>query len=109
MLLIRKNYETVVTATDVLDNWDEKKDDILALPNDRLNALIEKLKENCSNEKWTVDQAANVGALADAIPGEMMVSLWNAISSTQVLENIQKLHQLIGKKIVAAVQTSRNL
>ena len=104
-----ENYESVVTAVDVLDNWDEKKDGILELPNDRLNALIEKLKENCKDNMWTVSQAANVGALAEAIPGEMMVSLWNAVSSTQVLENIQKLHHLIGKKIVAAVQTSRNL
>jgi len=104
-----EGYEMVLSAEDILNSFDQHRDTIGALGNDRVNALIEKLKNHCTNEKWTAAQAKNVAAFAKSLPGEMMVSLWNGISATQQMHNIQKMHKLIGQEVVKAVQTSRNV
>jgi hypothetical protein len=79
------------------------------LTNSKVNGLIEKLANNCKDNGWTVSQAKNVAAFAKALPGEMMVNLWNKISASQNLPNIQKLHKLIGQEVVRAVQGGRNV
>ncbi len=104
-----EGYEMVLSAEDVLNNYGQKRDTVKGLGNDRVNALIEKLRNNCTNEKWTAAQAKNVAAFAKDLPGEMMVSLWNGLSATQQMQNIQKMHKLIGADVVKAVQASRNL
>ena len=104
-----ERYELVVSAEDVIDGYDENEERIKALTNDRMNAVIDKIKIHCTDNTWSAKQAKNVAKFAEGLPGEMMVSLWNNISATQQLPNIQKLHKLIGKKIVEAVQASRNL
>ena len=73
------------------------------------NGLIEKLANHCKDNSWTVGQSKNVAAFAKALPGEMMVNLWNKISASQNLPNIQKLHKLIGQEVVRAVQGGRNV
>lgn len=104
-----EGYEMVLSAEDVLNNYDSKRDTVKGLGNDRVNALIEKLRNHCVDNKWTQKQANNVAAFAKDLPGEMMVSLWNGLSATQQMQNIQKMHKLIGQEVVKAVQTSRNL
>ena len=104
-----EGYERVVTAEDILDRYEEKKETIDGLPNDRLNALIDKISHHCKDNQWKLAQAKNVAAFAKALPGEMMVQLWNVCSATQNLPNIQKLHKLIGHEIVQAVTASRNV
>ena len=104
-----EGYEMVLSAEDILNDFDQNRDVISGLGNDRVNALIEKLKNHCTDNKWSQAQAKNVAAFAKSLPGEMMVSLWNGISATQQMVNIQKMHKLIGTDVVKAVQTSRNL
>lgn len=104
-----EGYEMVLSAEDVLNDYDAKRDTVKGLGNDRVNALIEKLRNHCVDNKWTQKQANNVAAFAKDLPGEMMVSLWNGLSATQQMQNIQKMHKLIGQEVVKAVQTSRNL
>ena len=104
-----EGYEMVLSAEDVLNDYDAKRDTVKGLGNDRVNALIEKLRNHCVDNKWTQKQANNVAAFAKDLPGEMMVSLWNGLSATQQMQNIQKMHKLIGQDVVKAVQTSRNL
>jgi hypothetical protein len=104
-----KNFDRVVSAEDVIDRWDENEAKVKALTNDRLQGLIQKVSNHCKDNAWTATQAKNVAQFAEALPGEMMVSLWNSISATQHLKNIQKLHKLIGGKIVEAVNSGRNV
>jgi hypothetical protein len=104
-----ENYELVVSAEDIIDAYSENKDRIDVQSNSQLAGLIDKIKVHCTDNKWSVKQSDNVGKFAKGLPGELMVSLWNAVSSTQNMPNIQKLHKLIGPKIVEAVQASRNL
>ncbi len=101
-----KNYEKVISAEDVLTG---KVSDGKDLENSTVTGLIDKLSEHCAENKWTMAQARNVAAFGESLGGELLVQLWNRVSATQKLENIQKLHKLIGKKVVAMVQASRNV
>jgi hypothetical protein len=103
-----ENYETVITAEDIIDRFGENKERIETAVASDIAALTDKIAENCKNEKWKASQAKNVAGFAGVISGEQLVSLWNACSQTQNLPNIQKLHKLIGTAVVEAVQASRN-
>jgi putative protein kinase ArgK-like GTPase of G3E family len=104
-----ENYDLVVTAEDILSNWDESKVKVSALQASGVNALVEKIKNHCKDNKWNAKQAKNCAEFAKTLGGEMLVSLWNAISATQNLPNIQKVHKLISKLVIEAVQASRNV
>jgi hypothetical protein len=104
-----KNYSEVITAEDILDNWKSTETKVSDLTNSKVNGLIEKLANHCKDNSWTIGQSKNVAAFAKALPGEMMVNLWNKISASQNLPNIQKLHKLIGQEVVRAVQGGRNV
>ena len=70
---------------------------------------MEKIKNHCADNKWNAKQAKNVSEFAHTLGGEMLVSLWNAISGTQNLPNIQKVHKLISQLVIEAVTASRNV
>ena len=104
-----KGYELVVTAEDVLERFDEVKDRISEMNASDVAQVIERLSTHCKDNKWTGKQAKNCSAFAHTLGGEMLVSLWNSISATQNLPNIQKLHKLISQLVIEAVQASRNV
>ena len=104
-----KNYSEVITAEDILDNWKDTKSKVEDLTNSKINGLVEKLANHCKDNTWSVSQSKNVAAFAKALPGEMLVNLWNRISASQNLPNIQKLHKSIGQLVVRAVQGGRNV
>ena len=99
----------ILTAEDVLDNFSEFKDKLKDMPTDRTNALIAKIAEWSKDNDMTLGQAKNIKAWSTMMGDELLVHLWNQISGTQNLSNIQKLHKLIGSRIVEAVNVSRNL
>ena len=101
-----KNYEKVVRAEDVLEG---RVTDIAHEEASAIAAIIERLGDHCKSNEWTVDEANNVGAFAKKLTGEMMVQLWNKVTSTQNLPNIQKLHKIVGQEVVKIVQNSRNI
>jgi len=102
-------YELVLRAEDVLDNFKGVLDRIKASPASNTAALIDKLADHCRSNKWTKEQVKNVAAFSEVITGELMIQLWNSVSGTGNLPNIQGLHAHIGKRIVEAVKSSRDV
>lgn len=103
-----KEYERQVSAEDILDGK-VKPADLKGLPNSTLNGVIDKVGTHCKDNAWTLTQAKNVGIFAKALPGEMMIQVWNVVTGSANISNIQKLHKLMGTEVVKAVQASRNL
>ena len=103
-----KDYEIQIYAEDVLDGK-LKKAEIKKVENSMLNNVIEKIGDHAKDNAWTQKQCKNVDTFARAISGEMMVILWNKISASGNIANIQKMHKLLGQEVVKAVQASRNL
>ena len=103
-----KDYEIQISAEDVLDGK-LKKADIKKVENSMLNNVIEKIGDHAKDNEWTQKQCKSVDTFARTISGEMMVILWNKISASGNIANIQKMHKLLGQEVVKAVQASRNL
>ena len=103
-----KNWERQISAEDILDSYDSVREVITELGADKKNALIQKLANHCKENKWKASQAKNAAAFAKGLSGEMLVSCWNQLTQTQNLPNIQKLHKLIGRAVVEAVNSGRN-
>ena len=72
-------------------------------------SVIEKLINHGAEGKWTAKQAKNVAAFVKARGGEQMIHFWNGLSKTQNLPNIQAVHKLVGKEVVAIVREARGL
>ncbi|MAI57609.1 MAG: hypothetical protein CML56_01240 [Rhodobacteraceae bacterium] len=104
-----EKYELVITAEDILDNYKDVEDRIAAQTASGLAHVIEKLSTHCKDNEWSAKQAKNVAAFAESLSGELLVQMWNSVSNTQNLPNIQKIHKLIGQRVVKAVQESRSI
>lgn len=103
-----KDYEMQITAEDVLGGKLPKAK-IKKVENSMLNNVIEKVGEHCKTNDWNKKQCTNIAKFAKSISGEMMVVLWNKISASSNVGNIQQMHKLLGNEVVRAVQASRNL
>ena len=104
-----EKYEMVISAEDIVNSYDDVKDRVEGAEASTIAGVIEKVTAHCKDNEWKAKQAKNVAAFAGDLGGEMLVQLWNSVSTTQNLPNIQKLHKLIGQKVVKAVQASRNV
>jgi len=103
-----KDYERQISADDIVEGRIDSVE-FMDLPAGTKNSVIDKISEHCKNNEWTMDQSKNVAEFGLNIGGENMVQLWNRISGTSQLPNIQKLHKLMGAEVVKVVQASRNL
>ena len=104
-----EKYELVLTAEDILDNYKDVEERVAAQTASGLAHVIEKLSTHCKDNEWSAKQAKNVAAFAETLSGELLVQMWNSVSNTQNLPNIQKIHKLIGQRVVKAVQESRSI
>jgi hypothetical protein len=102
-------YEMVLSAEDVLDRFDAVQDRVKASTASGLASVIEKVADHCKSNTWTVDQVSGLASFTSVITGELLVQLWNAVSATGNLPNIQKLHKKIGKRVVEAVKAGREV
>ena len=104
-----ENYELVVSAEDVLDSWDDIKDVVNEFNAEGQGALIEKLAVHFADNEWKQKQAKNASAFTATLNDELLVHFWNKMVATNKVPNIQKLHKLIGQRVVQAVKASRNV
>tara|TARA_Y100000592_G_C5421610_1_gene293511 strand:+ start:125 stop:544 length:420 start_codon:yes stop_codon:yes gene_type:complete len=104
-----QNRERIITAEDVLNNWEETKGKVTGIIASEATAIVERLKKSCTDEAWNEEQAHNVAEFARLLGGEGLVNLWNNMSATKNLQNIKLLHAELGKEIVAAIQESRDI
>ena len=102
-------YETVLNAEDIMDRFEQVQERVKASTASGLASVIEKVADHCKSNTWTVEQANNLAAFTGVITGELLVQLWNAISASGNLPNIQKLHKKIGKRVVEAVKAGREV
>ena len=103
-----QKYENQFSAEDILDFYDEKKDRLDSLTNDKVNGMIQKLADNAkkSDKCWTVEQAHNACQFVRKFSGEMQVSFFNKIMDCNNLDTIMRAHKIIGRDIVDLVNAS---
>ena len=103
-----KEYERQVTVEDVLKGK-LNKEELNSLANSTIQALIENVGVHCKDNNWNMKQCKAIAAFARMLPGEQFVSVWNEISRSNNIKNIQKMHKELGQEVVNAVRASREL
>jgi hypothetical protein len=104
-----ENYEMILSAEDVLNDWKNAEAKVKASGAEKLGALITKLGDHFKEGEWTTKQAKSAAAFASVLGDELLVHFWNTCVASQNVPNIQKLHKLLGHRVVTAVKESRNL
>ena len=104
-----QNYEIQYSADSILNEWEKNQEEIKNLPADKHNSLIQKLVDHSKLNDWRLDQTKNACDFIKDLSGEMIVSFFNMIMETEKLDNIRKVHKLIGKKVVDIVNASEKL
>lgn len=104
-----KNYENILTAEDVIDNWKKNKAKIGKLSADKQNALLDKVLNHCKTSTWTDDQLDNVAAFAKSISQEMTIAFFNKVMETNNLQNIRGLHKRIGAEIIKTISAASSV
>ena len=98
-----KNYENILSAEDILNEWKKAKGKVAKLSADKQNALLDKLINHCKGNPWSDDQMDNVTAFVKSISQEMTISFFNKVMETNNLGNIRGLHKRIGADIIKTI------
>ena len=100
-----KNYEMVISAEDILNNFAEVAERISTATADQANGFLEKLVDHSTNNDWTTEQVENAGKFAKCLPGEQLVAFWTKISSAEGgnFKNIKGLHKKISGQLLKSV------
>lgn len=101
-----RNYETKFSAKDVLEHWDDKKEKILNISNDKKNDLIEQIITDIKERDVSIDEVDNTTNFVKSCSDEMIVSFFNMLMETQHIENIRKFHKNLGKLVTDIVNAS---
>jgi hypothetical protein len=103
-----RNYNTILTAENILDDLENYVEKIKKIDNDKLNALLGKIYEHACLNDWTQDQAANCAIFAKLISQEMLIYLWNQISKCKREKNVIALHKFIATELVNVINLTKN-
>tara|TARA_E500000331_G_scaffold325530_1_gene342781 strand:+ start:385 stop:1473 length:1089 start_codon:yes stop_codon:yes gene_type:complete len=104
-----EKYEVNITPEDILNRFDDVKEKVEQMSNDRLNLLIERLAEYGKTNDWDVTQGENASKLGRMISEEMLLHMWNKVTETKNMKTIQNFHKFIGNYLVEVVNNSKNL
>lgn len=102
-----KRYENNFTAADVLDKWSKSSKSIKKLSTERHLALIEKIKNNCIEDDWSLSQVNNLHKFFKTLTGELKMNLYNAVLSTSKTSNIQMLHSHVSREIMELINAAQ--
>lgn len=102
-----RNYEIKYCAEDVINSWDDKKDGISDLSNDKKNDLISLIVEHSKTNELTVSQARNACYFAETCSDEILVNFMNSIMETKSIPNIRKIHKYIANRVVEIVNAAQ--
>jgi hypothetical protein len=93
-----KEYDSVITAEDVIDRWKKFEPKVTKMTAERVLGLIEKVGNLCKEKELSVTQMQNLGGFGKVVSGEQVMALWNAVSSGKQANTV-KFHKLIQERI----------
>ena len=102
------SYQSMVTADDVLNRWNptlEKK--VRALSTEKQLAIIEKVKDHCKAEEWTVDQAKRLYGFFSILTGDLKLALFNGVLGTGRTKNVSKFHHFAQSETMAIINAAQ--
>jgi hypothetical protein len=105
------NLERQLSATDILDRFDENLHRIQDLGVDKWNICIAKMVEYAKENKFTDTQAKNVGKFFKLIPGELCVFAWTQFATDNTphgIGNVKAIHPHVVAEILKNFPQSKS-
>ena len=102
-----KNYQSVLTAEDVLDRWKKSEDKVKALTTDRLMALVEKVKGAVGKDDLTSKQVDSLVLFFRSITGEQQMALYNGVLGCGNNSNLVKFHKQVSGEILGIINKAQ--
>ena len=104
-----KNYASVVTAEDILTNWKKVGKKVADLPTEKKLAIIEKVKDHCKRNKWSLDEVASLKKFFDTLTGECKMSLYNGVLASGNTGNLTSFHSMVKDEIMGVIQKAQEV
>jgi hypothetical protein len=101
-----KNYESIITAADVLDRWDSISDKVVKLTTEKKLTIVEKIKDINPTQTFTNAQGDNLVKFFKTLTGECKLVLFNAILNGGNIKNLVPFHSAVGKEILTLIQAA---
>lgn len=103
-----KEYDSIITAEDVIDRWKKFEPKVSKMTAERVLGLIEKVGNLCKEKELTLSQMQNLGAFGKVVSGEQVMALWNAVSSGKQ-SNTVKFHKMIQERIIEVASRANSV
>ena len=94
-----KEYDSVISAEDIVDRWKSFEKKVAKLPAEKVLAIVEKVGNLCKEKELTLPQIQNLGAFGQSVSGEQVMALWSAVSSGKQANTV-KFHKFIQPRIL---------
>ena len=101
-----RNYERNITAEDILSGK-VTAEDVADLPASAKTALIDKISNHSSDNKWKKAEVKRVAEFAKALGGEFLIATFTAVQRANNMNNLLPLNKLIGMEVVDLVNQAR--
>jgi hypothetical protein len=98
-----QNYDSVISAEDILNNWKKVKDKVGRLNADKQNAITDKLLVHCKGNTWTDTQVTNATTFIRSTSAEQTVAFFNKVMETNNTANIRAIHKVLGPELLKAI------
>ena len=102
-----KNYQSVITAEDILVNWKKVAAKVKDLPTEKKLSIIEKVKDHCKRNKWNLNQVANLKSFFETLTGECKMSLYNGVLASGNTSNLTSFHGLVKDEIMGVINAAQ--
>jgi hypothetical protein len=102
------SYQSLITAEDVIERWSpslEKK--VAALSTEKQLALIEKVKDHCKANDWSLEGVNNLHSLFGLLSGDLKMALFNGVLGTGRTKNVSKFHHLVQPAIMDIINGAK--
>lgn len=73
-----KNYDRIISAEDILNDFDKFKTRLKKASNEQINGLINMIEEFLNNNNMTSKQVKNFCAFANSLPSEMFMHIFTS-------------------------------
>lgn len=89
-----KNYEFKMNAKDILDSFEENKEEIDALSSDKQNEVIDQILNYIKDEVISLQQAKNLMKFLEMVSDEVNVDFSMRLLATKHIDNIKTIGSL---------------
>jgi len=101
-----ENYENIITAEDVINEYESNKKVLSELKADSQNELVEKIIDYMADNIINHKQADNIQSFIMTLSRELLVHFYNKVIEQGQLDNSKLIHKRLQAEMIRAIKSS---